>query len=114
MISRKLLGVALLVGGGILLQPATAEARPHPSGNEKFHAFVTAQHTSHLSPNLGFGHGIHFCIGAPLARITAQAAFAALVRLDIAPAFDEVRYAPGLVVRGPAALPVHLRGSGGG
>jgi|HigsolmetaAR206D_1030411.scaffolds.fasta_scaffold02454_1 unspecific monooxygenase len=59
--------------------------------------------------NLGFGHGIHFCIGAPMARITARAAFAALIRLDVTLASEDIRYAPGLVVRGPAELPVHLR-----
>jgi cytochrome P450 len=65
-------------------------------------------------PHLGFGHGIHFCLGAPLARLEARIAFGALLRRfpDLALAVDrrELRWThgDGLVLRGLDVLPVRL------
>jgi len=67
------------------------------------------------SPNrhLGFGHGIHFCLGAALARLQARAAVGGLVRrfpdltLAIEPA--DLQWTPGLFLRGVRNLPVLLR-----
>ena len=66
------------------------------------------------TPNnhLGFGFGIHHCLGAPLARMEAQVALATLVRRapDMALAVDEVTYKPNVVLRGMESLPVAMRG----
>ena len=66
------------------------------------------------SPNnhLGFGFGIHHCLGAPLARMEAQVALAALVRRapDLALAGDGVTYKHNVVLRGMEALPVTMGG----
>jgi cytochrome P450 len=62
------------------------------------------------NPHITFGAGVHFCIGAPLARVELQASFGALLgrtsRLELgAPA----RRRPEFVIRGLAELPVVLR-----
>ena len=55
---------------------------------------------------LGFGLGIHFCIGAPLARLTAQVTLEALTELDLALCAAEPTYTENLVMRGLRELPV--------
>ena len=59
---------------------------------------------------LGFGLGIHFCLGAPLARLAAQAAIGALSALDLTVAEPGPAYAEGMIVRGLASLPVRIGG----
>jgi len=63
-----------------------------------------------LSPHLTFGHGIHFCLGAPLARLEARIAaqrasqrFPEIALLDGEPAWQD-----SLILRGVKALPVRL------
>jgi cytochrome P450 len=65
--------------------------------------------------HLSFGLGLHYCLGAPLARLEMEVALrsiatrvAGLELLDAAP-----RYRPNLVVRGLASLPVRLCAAGG-
>jgi cytochrome P450 len=60
--------------------------------------------------HLGFGHGIHFCIGAQTARLEAQVAFEQLLRVapdyEIAVPVGELRYSPSYFLRGLESLPV--------
>jgi len=60
--------------------------------------------------HLGFGHGIHFCLGAPLARLEANIAFRAIVeRLsNMQLATDQVHWQSLAGLRSVAALPVHI------
>ena len=61
-------------------------------------------------PHMTFGGGLHFCIGAPLARLELRAAFEGLLRRlpDLRPAVDVsgIEWKHGLLTRGPAALAV--------
>jgi hypothetical protein len=62
------------------------------------------------NPHLAFGHGVHHCLGAPLARMELQVALAALtsrlpdLRLAVPPA--EIPWRSDRLVRGVRALPV--------
>jgi cytochrome P450 len=61
------------------------------------------------NPHISFGAGVHFCIGAPLARVELQATFGAL--LDRASSIElggEPVRRPEFVIRGLAELPVVL------
>jgi len=61
-------------------------------------------------PHAAFGGGIHFCLGAPLARLELRATFEGLLRRlpDLRPAVDaaEIEWKHGLLTRGPVVLPV--------
>ncbi|GAA5069288.1 cytochrome P450 [Thermocatellispora tengchongensis] len=60
--------------------------------------------------HLGFSLGVHYCVGAPLARIEAEAAFRTLLERapELRMAADGVEYRPSLIHRGIVSLPVSL------
>jgi hypothetical protein len=62
--------------------------------------------TQHLS----FGYGVHFCLGAQLARMEARLGLEALVSRirGVKLRSPEVRWLPGFTIHGPAVLPVEL------
>lgn len=61
------------------------------------------------NPHLGFGAGIHFCLGAPLARVELQVSLATLLARfpRLALAGEPVRR-PEFVIRGLSSLPVSV------
>lgn len=60
--------------------------------------------------HLAFGHGIHFCMGAPLARMEGRIAIRSLLErcpgLVLDPDAGEPDWLPGMLIRGVRRLPV--------
>ncbi len=103
------IGGTVVPGGGELVLVAIADANRDPArfaGPERFDIFRDAR------GHVAFGHGIHHCLGAPLARLEARIAVRTLLErcpglaLDIHPA--AITWRPGLMIRGPRSLPVRF------
>jgi cytochrome P450 len=94
-----------------------------PRGQRVFAVLGSANHDEQVFPSperlvldrepnrhLSFGHGAHYCVGAPLARLEAQIAFTAIVQelpgLALAVPRESLRWKPSPILRGLAALPV--------
>ncbi|MGW5869009.1 cytochrome P450 [Streptomyces sp. NPDC055239] len=63
-------------------------------------------------PHLTFGHGPHYCTGAPLARLEAEimlpALFARFPRLSLIVPLEEVGWQMSVIEQHPLTMPVHL------
>jgi cytochrome P450 len=62
--------------------------------------------------HVAFGHGIHYCLGAPLARLEAEIAFRGLLErfgsMTLAVPPDALRWRPSTLIHGLESLPVRL------
>ncbi|MFJ8044434.1 cytochrome P450 [Kitasatospora sp. NPDC096147] len=98
-------GVDIPVGDPVLVVLAAADRDPARFSDEN-----TLDLARQDNPHLGFGHGIHYCIGAPLARMEGQLALAALLTrlpdLQLAADPADLRWRGGLIMRGLRELPV--------
>ncbi|MFG2913216.1 cytochrome P450 [Kitasatospora sp. NPDC048298] len=104
-------GVDIPVGDPVLVVLAAADRDP-----ARFAAENTLDLARADNPHLGFGHGIHYCIGAPLARLEGRAALASLLSrlpdLRLAESPDALRWRGGLIMRGLRELPVEFSPEG--
>jgi cytochrome P450 len=62
--------------------------------------------------HVAFGHGIHYCLGAPLARLEAEIAFRGLLErfgsMTLAVSPEELHWRPSTLIHGLESLPVRL------
>ncbi len=99
---------------------------PIPAGDTVFMAISSANRDPGRFPDpdrldlgrdtaghLAFGHGIHYCLGASLARVEAEVALGALLArfpgLSLAVLPEELRWRPDSLMHGLQSLPVRLR-----
>lgn len=63
------------------------------------------------NPHLGFGFGMHHCLGAPLARLESSIVLRELLNAttEFTLADDDIRYRPNVILRGLESLSLSLR-----
>jgi cytochrome P450 len=98
-------GVTIREGDAVVLQPT--------SGNRDAAVFDRPDEVDFdrtPNPHIAFGHGIHFCLGAHLARLELRIVLTVLLRrfprLRLAIPAEEVPWRKGHLVRGVESLPV--------
>ncbi|MDT8913756.1 cytochrome P450 [Amycolatopsis sp. PS_44_ISF1] len=106
----ELAGTTIREGDAILpsFGPAGRDERRHGPDAGRFD-ITRADKTA-----LTFGHGVHYCLGAPLARLEAEIALPALFsrfpRLALAVPPEQLRPVASFIANGHRSLPVRLYG----
>ncbi|WP_176993215.1 cytochrome P450 family protein [Nonomuraea jiangxiensis] len=107
-------------------EPIDVDGTKIPADAAVFFALMAANRDPHVFPDgdtldisgeapahIAFGHGIHHCVGAPLARIEARIAIGTLIErfpgMRLAASAEGLGRTPSVIINGLSALPVHLR-----
>ncbi|MGW5114299.1 cytochrome P450 family protein [Streptomyces noursei] len=98
-------GTVIPAGSAVLISLASASRDP-----ERFADADDFDLTRDPRGHAAFGHGIHFCLGAPLARLEGRIALRSLLDrcpgLALDDAAEPATWRPGLLMRGTDRLPV--------
>ncbi|MGP4003163.1 cytochrome P450 family protein [Streptomyces sp. 8N706] len=104
-------GVPIKKGDAILAAYAAAGRNPVSHGQDADVFDVTRVDKEHLA----FGYGVHFCLGAPLARLEAEIALPALFErfpdLALAVPTEELTPVASFISNGHRSLPARLSGA---
>ncbi|GAA2488060.1 cytochrome P450 [Streptomyces gobitricini] len=107
-------GVVIRKGDAILVAYAASGRDSERYGKDADRFDVTRADKEHLA----FGHGVHYCLGAPLGRMEARIALPALFErfpdMELAVPAGELRPVESFISNGHRSLPVRLGGGGGG
>lgn len=105
---RVTIGAVEIPADEFVLVALASANRDHDRFAEADRLNLTRSRTRHIS----FGHGIHYCLGAALARQEAEVAFRDLLaqypRIDLAVPDGQLRYRHSLLMRGLEALPLRV------
>jgi len=101
-------GVEIPEGEFVLIALAAANRDPARYADPE-NLDLTGDPAGHLA----FGHGIHYCVGAPLARLEADVAFRGLLRrfpeMSLTPQAEAASWQPSTLIHGMTEFPVRLR-----
>ncbi len=101
----ELAGVVIPRGTAVLVALSSANR-----DEARFAHADTLDITRSDNRHIAFGHGIHYCLGAPLARLEGQIAISTILRrlphLRLAVAAKDLSWRPGFLIRGLHHLPV--------
>ncbi|NUT23301.1 MAG: cytochrome P450 [Hamadaea sp.] len=102
-------GVLMRKGDPVMIGFAGIGRDPEVHGETRAEFDITRADKTHLS----FGHGVHYCLGAPLARLEASIALPAIFErfpdMRLAVSRDELEPQGTFIMNGHAALPVYLK-----
>ena len=105
--SFTFMGQQVEKGDHIIVSLASADHDPEVFANPG-----TLDITREKSSHLAFGKGIHYCLGAPLARLEGEIAIQVLLQeypnLTLAAELSELEWRQSLIIRGLKQLPVKL------